>query len=126
MKKRFAVGTLASGLMLVAGQATASANVEWCLSDPPIEVVTPGGHYITVNNMVYLPPMHRHAWRQITDDASAAPDGYGGTLVTVHVRIPSGVSQAHVVSSEYRYQVASDGAGKGGMVITLYLDVPIS
>lgn len=126
MKKRFVVGTLASGLMLVAGQATASANVVWCLSDPPIVVVTPGGHNITVNNMVYLPPVHRHVSRQIMDDASAAPDGHGGTLVTVHVRIPAGVSQAHVVSSEYRYRVSTEGGGEGGEVVTLYLDVPTS
>ena|SRR5579859_1579103 len=126
MKKRFVVGTLASTLMLVAGQATASANVEWCLTDPPIEVLTPGGHYVTVNNMVYLPPRYLHLIRQITDDASAVPDGHGGTLVTVHVRIPKGVSQAQVVSSDYRYQVSSEAGGNGGLVITLYLDVPIS
>ncbi len=124
MKKRLVVGTLAAGLMLVAGQATASANVVWCGSDPPIELVTPGGHHITVNNMVYLPPMDLHVLRQITDGASAAPDGHGGTLVTVHVRIPSGVSQAHVVSSENRYQVSSGADAVGGVVVTLYLDVP--
>lgn len=126
MKKRLLVGTLAAGLMLVAGQATASANVAWCLSDPPIELVTPGGHNIMVNNMVYLPPMYRYVLGQVTDGASAAPDGHGGTLVTVNVRIPSGVSQAHVVSSENRYQVSSEVGGEGGVVVTLYLDVPIS
>ena len=126
MKKRFVVVTLAATLMLVAGQATASANVEWCLTDPPIEVLTPGGHYVTVNNLVYLPPRYLHVIRQITDDASAVPDGHGGTLVTVHVRIPKRVSQAQVVSSDYRYQVSSEAGGKGGVVITLYLDVPIS
>lgn len=126
MKKRFVVGALASALMLVASQATASANVVWCLSDPPIEVVTPGGHYITVNNMVYLPPVYRHVLRQITDDANAAPDGHGGTLVTVHVRIPSGVSQAQVVSSDNRYKVSSEAGGQGGAVVTIYLDVPTS
>jgi hypothetical protein len=126
MKKRFVVGTLAAGLMLVAGSATASANVAWCLSDPPIQLVTPGGHNIAVNNMVYLPPIYRHAMSQVTDGASARPDGHGGTLVTVTVRIPQGVSQAHVVSSENRFQVSSEAGGEGGVVVTLYLDVPIS
>ncbi|HUZ88139.1 MAG TPA: hypothetical protein VNF26_14430 [Candidatus Baltobacterales bacterium] len=126
MKKRLVVGTLAAGLMLVAGQATASANVAWCLTDPPIELVTPGGHNITVNNMIYLPPKYLHLSRQITEDASAVPDGHGGTLVAVQVWIPSGVSKAQVVSSENRYQVSSEGAGKGGVVTTLNLDVPIS
>lgn len=96
----------------------------WCLTDPPIQLVTPGGHNITVNNMVYLPPMYRHAEREITDAASAVPDGYGGTLVTVNVWNPSGVSQGHVVSSNNRYQVSSEASGEGGAVLTLYLDVP--
>jgi hypothetical protein len=112
--------------MLVAGSATASANVAWCLSDPPIQLVTPGGHNIAVNNMIYLPPMYRHVTSEVTDTASAQPDGQGGTLVTVNVRIPSGVSQGHVVSSENRYQVSSEAGGAGGVVVTLYLDVPIS
>lgn len=126
MKKRWVVGTLAAGLLLMAGQATASANVVWCLSDPPIELVTPGGHNITVNNMIYLPPMYRHLAREVRDDASVAPDGHGGTLVTVNVRIPSGVSKARVVSSDNRYQVSAEAASEGGVVVTLHLDVPLS
>jgi len=126
MKKRLVVGTLAAGLMLVAGQATASANVVWCLFDPPIELVTPGGHNITVNNMVYLPPMYRHVLREVNDEASAVPDGHGGTLVTVNVRIPSGISHAYVVSSNNRYQVSTEAGAGGGGVVTLHLDVPTS
>lgn len=126
MKKRWVVGTLAAALTLVAGQATASANVVWCISDPPIELVTPGGHYITVNNMIYLPPTYRHLARQVQDDASVAPDGHGGTLVTVNVRIPSGVSKARVVSSDNRYQVSAEAGAEGGVVVTLHLDVPAS
>ncbi|HSP08525.1 MAG TPA: hypothetical protein VLU92_02885 [Candidatus Dormibacteraeota bacterium] len=124
MKKRLVVGTLAAGVMLVAGQATASANVMWCLSDPPIQLVTPGGHNITVNNMIYMPPVYRHLMSQVSDDASAAPDGHGGTLVTVNVRIPSAVSQAHVVSSNNRYQVSTEAGAQGGVVVTLHLDLP--
>jgi len=126
MKKRLVVGTLAAGFMLVAGQATASANVVWCLTDPPIELVTPGGHNLTVNNMVYLPPKYVHLRRQIREGAIAVPDGHGGTLLTVQVGIPTGVSRAQVVSSENRYQVSSEASGSGGMAITLFLDVPIS
>lgn len=126
MKKKLAVGTLAAGLMLVGGQVTASANLAWCVSDPPIELVTPGGHNITVNNMVYLPPTYRHVVHEIADGASAAPDGHGGTLVTVTVRIPSGVTQAHVVSSDNRYRVSSEAGAEGGVVVTLLLDVPTS
>ena len=126
MKKRLVVGTLAAAAMLVVGPANASANMAWCLSDPPIELVTPGGHNIAVNNMIFLPPMYRHVISQVTDGASTRPDGHGGTLVTVYVRIPSGVSAGHVVSSENRFQVSSEAGGQGGVVVTLYLDVPIS
>jgi hypothetical protein len=51
----------------------------------------------------------------------ATPDGKGGTLITVHVHVPASVN-AHVVSSENRYQVTTQR--DGATVITLYLDVP--
>lgn len=126
MKKRWVVGTLAAALMLTAGQAPVSANVVWCLSDPPIELVTPGGHNITINNMIYLQPTYKHLAREIDEDASVAPDGHGGTLVTVNVLIPSGVSKARVVSSDNRYQVSAEAGAEGGVVVSLHLDVPVS
>ncbi|MGH7765281.1 MAG: hypothetical protein ACREOM_12790 [Candidatus Dormibacteraceae bacterium] len=127
MKTRIVVlGTVLSGLMLIAAQASASANVVWCMSDPPIQVETPGGHNLTVNNMVYLPPAARHLKLKLADDAVAYPDGRGGSFITVHVHVPSGVEHAHVVSSDMRYQVTSSGDGAGGMIVTLLLDVPTS
>ena len=60
---------LACGLM-VAGQGVASANMTWCLSDPPIQVLSPGGHYLVVNNLVYLPRSALHLKNQIYDDAA--------------------------------------------------------
>ena len=126
-KRVFVLGALASGLLVFGGQAAGSANVMWCLSDPPIQVVTPGGHYLSVNNMIYLSPVDRHIARQITDDATAAPDGRGGSLITVHVHIPAGAHGAGVVSNNYRYRVAqSGGTPGGGIVLTFKLDVPTS
>jgi hypothetical protein len=125
--KGVVVGALAVGMLFVGGQGAASANVMWCLSDPPLQVVTPGGHNLSVNNMVYLSVVDRHIASQITDDASALPDGKGGTLITVHVFVPEGAHGAHVVSSNYRYEVtASNGTPSGGTVLTLQLDVPTS
>lgn len=122
MKARSVVAAvLLGGALLAASGGAASANMVWCMEDPPIQVVTPGGHNLTVNNMVYLPPYAVHLKGSITDDASTAPDGRGGTLITVHVHVPT---SAHVVSSEYRYQVSSQKDGSS--VITLYLDVPTS
>ena len=114
-------GALLACALMVAGQGVASANMAWCLSDPPIQVVTPGGHYLMVNNLVYLPPSALHLKNQIYDDAVVAPDGRGGTLITVHVHVPASVN-AHVVSSENRYQVSTQRDGVS--TITLYLDVP--
>jgi len=122
MKARSVVAAvLLGGALLAASGGAVSANIVWCLEDPPIQVVTPGGHTLTVNNMVYLPTDALDLKGTITDDASAAPDGKGGTLITVHVYVPT---SAHVVSSEYRYQVSAQQDGSS--VITLYLDVPTS
>ena len=99
--------------------------MEFAVSDPPIQVVTPGGHNLSVNNMVYLSPVDRHIAKQITAAASAGADGKGGSLITVHVYIPTGAHGASVVSSNYRYRVTeSDTTPDGGTVLTLTLDVP--
>ena len=126
-KRAVVVGALTVGLLVLGGQGAASANVMWCLSDPPIQVVTPGGHYLSVNNMIYLSPVDRHIARQITDDATVAPDGKGGTLITVHVHFPVGAHGASVESNNYRYRVTkTGGTPSGGVVVTLNLDVPTS
>ena len=109
---------------LIAGEATASANCEWCVDDPPIQVVTPGGANLIVNNMIYVPRYDVHLASQFTVSATVAPDGHGGTLITVYVYIPSTATSAHVVSSENRFQVSSPANGTGGTVVTNYLDVP--
>jgi len=125
--KAVVVGALVAGLLVAGGQGAASANVMWCVMDPPIQVVTPGGHSLSVNNMVYLSPVDRHLATRITDYASAISDGKGGTLITVHVVIPQGAHGASVVTNNFRYRVTdTSGAPGGGTVLTLQLDVPIS
>jgi hypothetical protein len=122
MKARSVVlGAMVAGMMVIAGQGVASANMVWCVSDPPIQVVTPGGHNIQVNNQVYMAPYATHLKGEIVDYATARPDGKGGTLITVYVYVPV---NSHVVSSQYRYQVSA--ARDGSSLVTLYLDVPIS
>jgi len=109
-----------------AGAAPASAMVLWCESDPPIQVETPAGAILTVNNMIYVPRYEMHLATHFPASATAVSNGHGGTLITVHVQVAWGVSLAHVVSSENRYQVAAPGYGTGGTVVTTYLDVPIT
>lgn len=113
------VACAAVAAMFAIGSGSASANLAWCVNDPPIQVITPGGHTLTVNNQVFLPASDLHLRNQVYDDATAAPDGHGGTLVTVHVHVPS---QGHVVSSENRYRLTTEDSGTS--VITTYLDVP--
>lgn len=115
------VGGLMAGAMLAATSLGASANVVFCMSDPPIQVVTPGGHNLIVNNQVYLPAGAMQLKNNVTDDAAAQPDGHGGTLITVHVYVPLA---AHVVASVNRYGVTA--VRDGTRVVTLYLDVPLS
>ena len=125
MKARSAVvvglGGLLAGVMLMATSVAASANLVWCMSDPPVQVVTPGGHVLTVNNQVYLSASALHMMDTVSDTASAAPDGRGGTLVTVQVFVPGA---ARVVSSVYRYGISA--VKYGSTVVTLTLDVPIT
>ena len=122
MKTRsMVVSALLAGAMFVGGEGVASANMAWCVADPPIQVVTPGGHNLVVNNQVYLPPYDMHLKDEITDGAVVQPDGHGGTLITVYVHVPA---HSHVVSSENRYQVSAQK--DGSYLITLHLDVPIN
>ena len=126
-KRAVGVGALAAGLLVLGGPVAASANVIWCIFDPPIQVVTPGGQHLTVNNMVTMSAVDRDISRLVTDDATTAPDGSGGTLITVHVYIPQGAQGANVVSTNHRYKVTATAATpSGGVVLTLKLDVPAS
>lgn len=122
MKARSVVaGVAAAGAMILAGPAGASANVSWCISDPPTGVVTPGGQNLTVSTQVFLPPGSQHLKNEIQDSAVATPDALGGTLITVHVTVPA---QSHIVASVNRYGVSASADGTGQ--VTLYLHVPVS
>jgi hypothetical protein len=124
-KRGVAVGFLAAGLLVLGGQVAASANVVWCTFDPPVHVVTAGGSHLTVNNMITISMADKDLAKLVTEDATAAPDGTGGTLITVHVSIPQGAHGANVVSTNHRYKVtASASTPGGGAVLTLELDVP--
>jgi len=121
---RIVPAAMIAGALLIAGEATASANCEWCVYDPPIQVETPGGAILTVNNAIYLPPYERHLASHFPATATAVSDGHGGTHISVHVHIASGITSAHVVSSVNRFQLSSVGGGTGGTVVTTDLDVP--
>ena len=125
-KRSVLAGAFGAAALFVVAQGGAAANMVWCYTDPPVQVTTPGGHHLTVNNTVYLPPNAIRYGRYVTDTATAVPDGHGGTLIVVTVHIPESVDSAWVVSSEYRYSVSDSDTSEGGGSTTTFLDVPTS
>ncbi len=119
-----AAAAAVAGVMLIGGGGAGSANVLWCVSDPPSEVESPSGTNLTVNNYYYASDTDAHLLQLVTDEVSTSPDGAGGTLVTVEVEVPHAISVLYVVSTVQRYQVSATGSGKGGTDIVLTLDVP--
>ena len=124
--RRVVLGGLVAGVLTVGGAASASANVAWCLSDPPAQVQTATGKTLSVNTSVSVARPEVKYLRAVHNDAATSPDGAGGTLVTVHVYLPTGITSARIVSSVNRYAVSATAIGQGGTVVTLYLDVPTS
>lgn len=120
------VATALAVAFVVAAPGTASANLVWCAGDPPVQLKTPGGQYLVVNNYLYISPIYRHQAQLVTADGYAVPDGKGGSLLTIHVHVPPGLAHLYVVSAQQRYQVTSSGDGEGGSDITMTLDVPES
>lgn len=122
MKARtLVVGGLLAGVMVIATSIVASANLVFCMDDPPVQVVTPGGHNLTVHNQVSMPAGSQQLLNDVTDQATAQPDGHGGTLITDTVYLPA---PARVVASVNKYNVRATGSGT--TVVILLLDVPIS
>ena len=126
MKARSVVaGVLVAGAMVVGGAGSASANLVWCVSDPPVQVQTPDGANLTVNVSVTVP---QHQAKYIGDVATrwvATPDASGGTLIRLDVSVPRTISVAKIVASVSRYKVGTATATvAGGEAVTLYLVVP--
>jgi hypothetical protein len=124
--RRVVLGGLVAGVLTVGGAASASANIAWCLSDPPAQVQTASGATLSVNTSVSVARSEVRFLKAVHNDATTSPDGAGGTLVTVHVYLPTGITSARIVSSVNRYAVSATAIGHGGTVVTLYLDVPTS
>ena len=110
--------------LVVAAPAGASANVLWCVSDPPDQTTTPGGTNLTVNTTLYAAASSRHDLNAVTEEIVTSPDGAGGTLVTVYVQVPSSISSLVAVSQVQRFGERATGSGGAGSTITLTMDVP--
>src|SRR6266566_5169372 len=75
---RILPAVMVAAMLSLAGEVTASAHVVFCMYDPPIQVVTPGGHYLSVNNTIYLPPNERHVAAHFAATATIPPTGTAG------------------------------------------------
>ena len=125
MKARTVIaGILASGALAVGGAGTASANIAWCTSDPPVHVDTVSGANVTVNTSVTVAKSESNYLNDVTSDAITTANPAGGTDITVNVYLPAGISTATVVGQVKRYHISATAAGRGGTVVTLHLTVP--
>ena len=118
-------GILASGALVIGGAGSASANIAWCTSDPPVHVDTVSGANVTVNTSVTVAKSESGYLNDVTSDAVAVANGAGGTDITVHVNLPAGISTATVVGQVKRYHVSTTVSGQGGTVVTYHLTVPV-
>lgn len=125
MKARSVVcGVAAAAAMVVGGAVAASANIAWCLEDPPVQVQTPTGTNLTVNVSVAVPQYQAKYINDVTVQTTTAPDGAGGTLITVDVAVPTTISTAKVSVTVKKYKVVDSTTIPGGGTTTLHLDVP--
>jgi hypothetical protein len=118
-------GALALGLM-AAGSASASANIMWCVGDPPVQVASTTGTQFVVNVQLYTSsPSTKKLLGQFTEAVTTTADGSGGTLVTVVVTGPAG-KYVTVVASVNRGKGTVSAQGSGSGEIVVLLDVPIA
>lgn len=118
------IGVAAAGTMVVGSAMGASANISWCLGDPPVQVQTDAGTNLTVNTMVGVPQGQAKYINDVVIDAVTAPDGVGGTMVTVHVTVPSTVTVARVSATVKKFKITDSATVPGGGSATLHLDLP--
>ena len=118
------VGVVASGAMLFAGAGGASANIAWCLEDPPVQVQTASGSNLTVNTAVSVPQFQAKYIGDVVIDAVTQSDGAGGTLITLYVSVPTTISVANITATVKKYKTSTSTTVAGGGSAVLQLDVP--
>lgn len=116
-------GAAVAGGLSIAAPAAASANVMWCVGDPPVQMSSPSGTNFTVSTQIYTSGNKQHLSQQINEDVISAPDGHGGTLVTIDIVGPTGAPMT-VVASVNRYKVSGQASGTGEVTVTV--DVPVA
>ena len=125
--RRFSMAVFAALVAAFLPASQALAWMDWCDSEPPLTVVTPGGHHVTVNNFLSAPVQDRRLLEQAWVFGYAESSDDGESEVHVYVVLPRGGSQfVRVNSSSTRYHVDADASGRWGSVIELELTVPVA
>jgi hypothetical protein len=122
LKTLLAGGAIACGLT-AASTAVASANIMWCVGDPPVQMSTASGTNFTVGTQIFTSGNKQHLSHQLTELVTSVPDGHGGTLVTVEISGPAG-QQMTVEAAVQKYKVTGRASGTGDVIVTL--DVPVA
>jgi hypothetical protein len=115
--------TVACGLT-AASTAGATANIMWCVGDPPAQVSSASGTQFNVNTQIYSTVAHQHL-SQYLETVTTTPDGSGGTLVTVDVEGPAG-QYFTVVASVHKGKGTISAQSSGTGEVFVVLDVPIA
>jgi hypothetical protein len=118
------VGVAAAGAMVFGSAMGASANISWCLEDPPVQVQTASGTNLTVNTAVSVPQFQAKYIGDVVIDAVTQPDGAGGTLITLYVSVPTSISVAKISATVKKYKISDYTTVAGGGSAVLHVDVP--
>ncbi len=123
---RWGVGLLVAGVGLAVGATPGLAWSSFCEDDPPVQVVTPAGHNLTVNNYLIYERQDRRLMKHAQVYATASPAGPGHTLVVIHVLTPpGGHSSIHVNSKTDRFETSTFADGEWGDEIDLQMTLAI-
>ena len=133
VKRLVVAGALAFGL-LAASPGSASASVTWCTWDPPVLVVTPGGHAVVVYDSVWSPSLVNLAvpLETYTTKRSYDSSGRAITVVDMAISVPTGLLFSYSTMDEVTTGLLGGGAllargyGTSGKTVHLQFTIPES
>ncbi len=122
---RIAAALAGAGAAL-AGTLPVQAYNTWCEDEPPVTVITPAGHHVTINNFLAYEVQDRRLLRSIVVSGTAEPTGRPGeTRVIVHVVTPrGGHAPLRVRSATVRFETEASGQIAWGSDLQLELTLP--
>ena len=122
--RRWSLSLVVVGAAFGMSASPVGAWSSFCEDDPPVQVVTPSGHNLTVNNWVYYSAQDRRLMRQAMFYGTTYPAGPGHTLVVIHMITPSGGDGLiQVTSRTERFGTQTAASGSWGEETELYLIV---